>query len=71
MFEIDWKKLGPDTHYYAHDKYVFKRRKVKEYFVYSIWENNEMMFNTYNQWDFLRRAKSIMEGRRMNWGPVH
>ena len=67
MFEIDWKKLGPDTHYYTHGNYIFKRRKVKEYFVYSIWENNEMMFNTYNQWDFLRRAKAIVGGHRFSW----
>ena len=61
MFEIQWERLNPDSFYYNHGNFVFKKRKVKDYYVYHIWKGEELLFNTYNQYEFLRKAKYVVE----------
>ena len=61
MFEINWKKLSPESWYYQHGNYVFKKRKVKDYFVYHIWHGEILYFNTSMYFDFIKKAKHIVD----------
>src|ERR1700709_2005590 len=68
MFEIKWVPLSPETLYYCHNQFVLKKRKVKSYFVYTVWEHNIMVFITYNEYQFLQIARKILNNLRINWG---
>ena len=66
MLEINWVALSPETLYYCHEKYILKKRKIKSYFVYTIWENNIMMLNTYNEYEFICVACKIINNMQFN-----
>ena len=60
MQTIAWVKLTPETSFYCYEQYVFKKKKLKEYFVYTIWENEVLMFNTVSEYEFIEVAEKIL-----------
>lgn len=67
MFQIDWLKLNPETYYYCMDQYVFKKKKLKDYYVYTIWESEVLRFNTVNEYVFNKLAGKILNGEQTGW----
>ena len=67
MQEINWVQLQPESFYYLHQQYLFKKRKVNSYFVYTIWQEEELKLNTYNEYQFSRIAYKIFHGLNINW----
>ena len=62
MPEMKWATLNDLTSYYLHNQFLMLKRKLKGYFVYTIWQNNELKCNTYNEYQFLQLAKKILNG---------
>ena len=67
MFSIAWLRLSQESLYYCHDQYVFKKRKLKDYYVYTIWENEVLRFNTVNEYLFNKIANKILNHEGFSW----
>ena len=61
MSLINWAVLNPDTSYYLHNQYLLFRRRLKGYFVYTIWRDNVMVYNSYNEYQFLQISSGIIK----------
>jgi hypothetical protein len=60
MPAIAWVKLTPETSFYCHDQYVFKKKKLKGYYVYTVWENEVLKFNTVSEYEFMELVQNIL-----------
>lgn len=63
MVEINWQKITQDHYAYVHDKFVFKKKKVGDKDDYQIWEYERIVLDTYMEYQFLNKAKAIIEKR--------
>ena len=60
MFEIKWQRLNAESDRFQYGKYTFKRRKLKDYTVYSIWEGDEMKYSSRIEYRFLAVAYEVV-----------
>lgn len=60
MFTIDWKPNGKERWYYVHDKFVFKKERLGNVYIYKIYEHEEVMYNTHYEHEFNKRAKHVV-----------
>lgn len=67
MFDINWIKNGPDSFHFVKDQYTLKKRQYNTGWVYSVWEHENMMWNSRIERLFLCLARTIMRGDKFNW----
>lgn len=67
MNEVEWVQYDTRTYYYQHQEYLLKKKVVNSYHVYTIWQNEEMKFNTYNEFEFMRIVRYILQNIPVPW----
>jgi hypothetical protein len=67
MYEPNWTQLNAETSYYLHNQYLLKKKKIKGYFVYTVWDNNVLKYNSYNEYQFLQLAWKICHNEFFTW----
>lgn len=59
MAEIRWAVLNTITSYCVYGQFLLLKRTLKGYFVYSVWQNNEMVYICYNEFQFVRLVSAL------------
>ena len=67
MAQISWMVLNTETSYFLHNHFLLFRRQLKGYFVYTIWFDNKMLYNSYNEYQFSQIAELIIRGEVVEW----
>ena len=60
MSAIEWKALNAETSYCQYREYLLKKRRLKGYFVYTVWWNDVLMHTCYNDFQFTELANKIL-----------
>jgi hypothetical protein len=57
---MEWQQISKNRFYIAHERWVFKKVIYPGFTTFQIWDQEEMIYNTKREFDFLKKYKQVV-----------